>query len=98
MRRLLSSDVVRETFGAVHDALDEEEERAEAHLQQQLVAVAQADGQGKVPLHDTLLGALETAQRQGEPSVSAERERRRTGSSPRRGTGAVFWGRYVRFL
>ena len=88
----------RPTFGAVHDALDEEEEGAEAHLHQQLVAMAQADGQGKVPLHHTLLGALRMDERRGEQSGLQYQQRGNgEGLDPREGKllGTGFWSRCV---
>lgn len=46
------------TSGPVHDSLDVKEERSEAHLHQQLVAVVQADAKGKVALKHPLLWTL----------------------------------------
>lgn len=46
------------TFGTVHYALDEQEEGADAHLQQELVAVVQCDTQGEVPLQHAMLRPL----------------------------------------
>lgn len=58
-----SLEVILPTSGSIHDTLDVEEQRSEPHLQQQLVAVVQADAQSKVPLHHPLLGTLKTAGR-----------------------------------
>ena len=92
---------MRPTFGAVHDALDEEEEGAEAHLHQQLVAMAEADGQGEVPLHRTLLGDLRTAERRREQS-SLQHQQKGNGEEldPREGnrTRTVFWSCWLGVL
>lgn len=50
------------TFSSSHDALHEEVEWAQAHLHEQLIAMVQADAQGKVPFYGPILPSLNGAQ------------------------------------